>query len=116
MRLGGLIGALSAFPFFMALDAPEYLDDYCWRNFTWPMLRMIWWSVCISRFFASLFGTAYRYSGARSAIRCASIIGGGFTPMIAAALVIWGDGSWHYVAIYLADRLFIDCIGCSLDA
>ena len=29
--------------------------------------------------------------------------------MIAAALVIWGDGSWQYVAIYLA-------IGCLLTA
>lgn len=29
--------------------------------------------------------------------------------MIAASLVIWGDGSWHYVAIYLA-------IGCLLTA
>jgi MHS family shikimate/dehydroshikimate transporter-like MFS transporter len=39
----------------------------------------------------------------------ASAIAGGFTPFIAAALVSWNDGSWHYVAAYLA-------LGCIISA
>ena len=35
------------------------------------------------------------------------MVGGGFTPFIAAALVDMGNGSWHAVAAYLG-------IGCLL--
>ena len=59
--------------------------------------------------FTSLFGTEYRYSGAGVGYQMASIIGGSFTPFIAAVRVIWADGSWHYIALYLA-------VGCLLTA
>ena len=106
--LGGLIGALSAFPFFMALDAQNtwmiIIGAILLANIAHDMVVSVHQPI-----FTSLFGTAYRYSGAGVGYQVASIIGGGFTPMIAAALVIWGDGSWQYVAIYLA-------IGCLLTA
>ncbi|WP_180156860.1 shikimate transporter [Acinetobacter sp. YH12045] len=106
--LGGLIGALSAFPFFMALDAQNtwliIIGAIFLANIAHDMVVSVHQPI-----FTSLFGTAYRYSGAGVGYQVASIIGGGFTPMIAAALVIWGDGSWHYVAIYLA-------VGCLLTA
>ncbi|MCL6239577.1 shikimate transporter [Acinetobacter sp. ANC 5033] len=106
--LGGLIGALSAFPFFMALDAQNtwliIVGAIFLANIAHDMVVSVHQPI-----FTSLFGTAYRYSGAGVGYQVASIIGGGFTPMIAAALVIWGDGSWHYVAIYLA-------VGCLLTA
>ena len=59
--------------------------------------------------FTSLFGTEYRYSGAGVGYQMASIIGGSFTPFIAVVRVIWADGSWHYIALYLA-------VGCLLTA
>ena len=103
---GGLIGALSAFPFFMALDAQNtwmiIIGAILLANVAHDMVVSVHQPI-----FTSLFGTAYRYSGAGVGYQFASIIGGGFTPMIAAALVIWGHGSWHYVAIYLA-------VGCLL--
>ncbi|WP_180124130.1 MULTISPECIES: shikimate transporter [unclassified Acinetobacter] len=106
--LGGLIGALSAFPFFMALDAQNtwliIVGAIFLANIAHDMVVSVHQPI-----FTSLFGTTYRYSGAGVGYQVASIIGGGFTPMIAAALVIWGDGSWHYVAIYLA-------VGCLLTA
>lgn len=106
--LGGLIGALSAFPFFMALDAQNtwmiIIGAILLANIAHDMVVSVHQPI-----FTSLFGTAYRYSGAGVGYQVASIIGGGFTPMIAAALVIWGNGSWQYVAIYLA-------IGCLLTA
>ncbi len=103
---GGLIGALSAFPFFMALDAQNtwmiIVGAILLANVAHDMVVSVHQPI-----FTSLFGTEYRYSGAGVGYQVASIIGGGFTPMIAASLVIWADGSWHYVAIYLA-------IGCLL--
>ena len=103
---GGLIGALSAFPFFMALDAQNtgliIICAILLANIAHDMVVSVHQPI-----FTSLFGTAYRYSGAGVGYQVASIIGGGFTPFIAASLVIWGNGSWHYVAIYLA-------IGCLL--
>jgi hypothetical protein len=39
----------------------------------------------------------------------ASVVGGGFTPFIAAALVTFSGGNWHSVAIYLL-------AGCLLSA
>ncbi len=55
--------------------------------------------------FTELFGTEYRYSGAGVGYQVASVVGGGFTPFIAVALVSFAGGSWHPVAAYLA-------IGC----
>lgn len=54
----------------------------------------------------SLFDMQYRYRGAGVGYQVANILTGGFTPMIAAALVIWGDGSWHTWHYYCL-RLFI---------
>lgn len=106
--LGGLIGALSAFPFFMALDAQNtwliIIFAILLANIAHDMVVSVHQPI-----FTELFGTEYRYSGAGVGYQVASIIGGGFTPFIAAALVLWGNGSWHYVAIYLA-------IGCLLTA
>ena len=106
--MGGLIGALSAFPFFMALDAQNtwmiIIGAILLANVAHDMVVSVHQPI-----FTELFGTEYRYSGAGVGYQVASIIGGGFTPFIAASLVIWGDGSWHYVAIYLA-------IGCLLTA
>ncbi|HBA6778458.1 TPA: hypothetical protein J1W36_003947 [Escherichia coli] len=47
------------------------------------------------------FGANYRYSGAGVGYQVASVVGGGFTPFIAAALVTFSGGNWHTVAIYL---------------
>lgn len=105
---GGLIGAICAFPFFMALDAQNtwaiILFAILLANVAHDMVVSVQQPI-----FTSLFGTEYRYSGAGVGYQVASIIGGGFTPFIAASLVIWGNGSWHYVAIYLV-------VGCLLTA
>lgn len=84
---GGLIGALSAFPFFMALDAQNtwmiIVGAILLANVAHDMVVSVHQPI-----FTLLFGTEYRYSGARVGYQVASIIGGGFTPFIAAALVI----------------------------
>ncbi len=60
--------------------------------------------VCVQQpMFTELFGASYRYSGAGVGYQVASVVGGGFTPFIAAALVTFSGGSWHSVAP-LSDR------------
>jgi MHS family shikimate/dehydroshikimate transporter-like MFS transporter len=57
--------------------------------------------------FTDMFGTDFRYSGAGVGYQLASVIGGGFTPLIAGTMVQWAQGSWVPVALYLL-------IGCGI--
>lgn len=103
---GAAIGVASAFPFFMALEARSVI----WIVFFAVMLANMAHDMVVSvqqPMFAELFGTAYRYSGAGVGYQVASVVGGGFTPFIAAALVNLAGGSWLPVACYLA-------VGCLL--
>ncbi len=52
--------------------------------------------VCVQQpMFTELFGASYRYSGAGAGYQVASVVGGGFTPFIAAALVTFSGGNWQ---------------------
>ena len=105
---GALIGTLSGFPFFMALESQSVF----WILFFALMLANIApdMVVCVQQpMFTELFGASYRYSGAGVGYQVASVVGGGFTPFIAAALVTFSGGSWHSVALYLT-------AGCLLSA
>ena len=104
--IGAIIGMLSAVPFFLALDARSTV----WIVIFSVMLANIAHDMVVSvqqPMFTELFGTEYRYSGAGVGYQVASVVGGGFTPFIAVALVSFAGGSWHPVAAYLA-------IGCAL--
>ncbi|WP_039058514.1 shikimate transporter [Enterobacter sp. Bisph1] len=105
---GALVGALSAFPFFMALEARSIIGVIIFSlllaNLAHDMV------VCVQQpMFTEMFGAGYRYSGAGVGYQVASVVGGGFTPFIAAALVTFSGGAWHYVASYLL-------AGCLLSA
>lgn len=50
---------------------------------------------------AELFGTKVRYSGASLGYQIAAVVGGGFTPLIATALLAWASGAAWPVALYL---------------
>ena len=105
---GALIGTLSGFPFFMALESQSVF----WILFFALMLANIAHDmvVCVQQpMVTELFGASYRYSGAGVGYQVASVVGGGFTPFIAAALVTFSGGSWHSVALYLT-------AGCLLSA
>lgn len=67
--------------------------------------------VCVQQpMFTEMFGTGFRYSGAGVGYQVASVVGGGFTPFIAAALVSWSAGGWHSVAVYLAAGCLISLV------
>lgn len=66
--------------------------------------------VCVQQpMFTEMFGASYRYSGAGVGYQVASVVGGGFTPFIAAALITYFAGNWHSVAIYLLAGCLISC-------
>jgi len=105
---GALLGAMSAFPFFMALEARSVFSVVIFSlmlaNIAHDMV------VCVQQpMFTEMFGAGYRYSGAGVGYQVASVVGGGFTPFIAAALLTFSGGAWHTVAIYLM-------AGCLLSA
>ena len=99
--VGALVGMFSAVPFFLALEARSTV----WIVVFAVMLANIAHDMVVSvqqPLFTGLFGAQYRYSGAGVGYQFASVVGGGFTPFIAVALVSVGSGSWHLVAAYLA--------------
>ena len=51
-------------------------------------------------FFAELFDTRTRYSGASIAYQVAPVVGGGIAPAICTALLVW-SGSYWPIALYM---------------
>lgn len=105
---GAVVGALAAVPFFLSLQAASVVAIVILAvilvNVSHDMVVSVQQPL-----FTEMFGPELRYSGAGVGYQVASAIAGGFTPFIAAALVSWNDGSWHYVAAYLA-------LGCIISA
>jgi MHS family shikimate/dehydroshikimate transporter-like MFS transporter len=107
--IGATIGLACAVPFFLALEARATV----WIVIFSVMLANIAHDMVVSvqqPLFTELFGAEYRYSGAGVGYQFASVVGGGFTPFIAVALVSFGGGSWHLVAGYLAAGCLLSLI------
>ncbi len=98
---GAVFSLLFAFPFFWMVDTKE------------PVL--IWLAIVLGinvghdlmygpqgAFFAELFGTRVRYTGASVGYQLASAIAGGFSPLIAVALLAANDNDPSWVAAYMA--------------
>jgi MFS transporter, MHS family, shikimate and dehydroshikimate transport protein len=97
---GAVVTTLWAFPLFGLIDTQT------------PVL--IWLSIVVgvnlghdlmygpqAAYFAELFGTRVRYSGASLGYQLASVFAGGFAPLIATALLAAGGGSPTLVALYM---------------
>jgi MHS family shikimate/dehydroshikimate transporter-like MFS transporter len=109
--IGALVGMSSAVPFLLALEARSMV----WIVVFAVMLANLAHDMVVSvqqPMFTELFGTEYCYSGAGAGAgyQVASVVGGGFTPFIAAALVSFAGGSWHPVAAYLAISCLISVL------
>lgn len=94
----------------------------CLAGFVWPFFTLLglrdltamWWAMVIaigvvfplmyapeSLLFARQFPPEVRYSGISLGVQAAGVLGGGFAPMIATALLAYGGGDPHYVVLYL---------------
>jgi MFS transporter, MHS family, shikimate and dehydroshikimate transport protein len=112
----GAIGmGLFAFPFFWLVDTGQ--------------LPLIWLALALAMgvfhaamygpqaaFFAELFGTRVRYSGASLGYQLASPFAGGVAPLIATALLRWSDGKSWPVAVYLIGMVLITLVSVYLAA
>lgn len=107
--IGALVGVLGAFPLFWAIES---------QNIFYVILAF----VLVANFchdpvvavqqplFTEMFEPSFRYSGAGFAYQLASAVAGGFTPIIAATLVIRNGGGYTYVALFLAGACLISMV------
>jgi MFS transporter, MHS family, shikimate and dehydroshikimate transport protein len=103
---GALVGVVSAVPYFWAMESGSMVLIVACAVLLVNVAHDMAVSVQQS-LFTDMFGPEYRYSGAGVGYQLASAIGGGFTPLIAASLVIWAGGGWSLVAAYIA-------LGCAV--
>jgi metabolite-proton symporter len=97
---GAVFSTLFCFPFFMLVDTKETI--------------LVWLAIVLgvnvghdlmygpqAAYYAELFGTRVRYSGASLGYQLASVLSGGFAPLIAAALLAANNDSPTLVAAYM---------------
>ena len=97
---GTIFGILFAFPLFWLLET---------RNPTLVLLAIvIGISICQGTVFAlhasfmpELFGTKVRYSGISLGFQIGAALGGGLTPLVAAAVVGWNGGTTWPISVFL---------------
>jgi metabolite-proton symporter len=101
---GALASCALAFPLFWLLDT---------RDNATIIVTMIVTMTCThallfgpkAAFMPELFGTRVRYSGASLGANVAAAISGGFSPMIATALLVWSGASWSISLFIIAISL-----------
>ena len=104
--------ALFAWPFFLLVDT---------KSPTWITVAVTVGLVIHAlmyapqaAFFAELFGTRVRYSGASLGYQLASPFAGGLAPLIASALLEWSEGNPWSVAAYIAGMCVVTWISVYL--
>lgn len=96
---GALASAAFAFPFFWLLETGD--PALVWLAFTLILAAGGAVYGPLASLVAELFGTRLRYSGASMGYQLGATLGGGFSPLIATALVTWSGGASWSVALYL---------------
>jgi MFS transporter, MHS family, shikimate and dehydroshikimate transport protein len=97
---GAVFSTLFAFPFFMLVDTKQTV--------------LVWLAIVLGvnvghdlmygpqgAYYAEMFGTRVRYSGASLGYQLASVLSGGFAPLIAAALLAANGDDPTLVAVYM---------------
>lgn len=107
--VGAVVALLASVPFFVAMEqGSAVLLVVCA-----VLLVNVGHDAIVSvqqPLFTEMFGATHRNSGAGLGYQLASVVGGGFTPFIATALVAFGGGSWYWVAAYLAGGCLISLL------
>ena len=110
---GAIACGLLAFPFFWMLETRQ--PSIIWLAILLPL--------CLGHaamygpqaaFFSELFPAKVRYSGASLGYQLASVFAGGLSPLLATALLAWGDGSPVGVSIYMIVLVLITVVSVGL--
>lgn len=101
MVAGGSIGfALYSIPFFVLVDTGNTVLFALAVVVAMIILSAI--AGPVAALFAELFEVRIRYSGASLSFQLASVVGGGFTPLICTSLVAWTSSTWSISAYIIA--------------
>jgi MHS family shikimate/dehydroshikimate transporter-like MFS transporter len=96
---GTLFSIAAAFPLFYLLDTRDPLTIALAVTVALSLGQGIMFCLHAS-FMPELFSTRVRYSGMSMGFQIGAALSGGFTPLIAAALLAWAGGTWP-VSVYL---------------
>ncbi|TCM69753.1 metabolite-proton symporter [Acinetobacter calcoaceticus] len=92
--------ALYCYPFFSMLNSQDPLLIWTAMVVAIGIIFPIMYAP-ESMLFARQFPAEIRYSGISISVQLAGVIGGGFAPMIATKLLGIGDGSPHFISVYI---------------
>jgi MHS family shikimate/dehydroshikimate transporter-like MFS transporter len=102
---GALFLGLFAFPFFWLVDSG--VPVLIWLALILGLTAVAAMYGPQAAFFAELFGTNVRYSGASLGSQLAAPLAGGLAPLIATALLGWSGGQPWPVALYMIGMVLI---------
>src|SRR5439155_21073093 len=102
---GALFLGLFAFPFFWLVDSG--VPVLIWLALILGLTAVAAMYGPQAAFFAELFGTNVRYSGASLGSQLAAPFAGGLAPLIATALLSWSGGQAWPVALYMIAMVLI---------
>lgn len=96
---GGVASILLAFPLFWMFETKAATTITLALVITMTLTHALLFGPKAA-FMAELFGTRVRYSGASLGANVAAALSGGFSPLIATALLAWAGASWA-VSLYI---------------
>jgi metabolite-proton symporter len=111
--LGAILTALFAFPFFWLIQTGQ--RGWLTVAIVAPLLAHSAMYGPQASFFSELFGTRVRYSGASLGYQLASVIAGGFSPLIATSLLHRYKHFWP-IAVFIIGLSMISAISVYLAA
>jgi len=109
---GVIITGLLAFPLFWLLESKTACGRYAAMVLGLGVGHALMYGPQAA-LFCELFETRVRYSGASIVYQFSSLVGGGLAPLIAAALLRWGDGRPWMVALYIMIAALISAVSIS---
>lgn len=109
---GAVFTGLFAFPFFWLIDTSNSILLFLSLVFALSVGHSAMYAPQAS-FFAELFGTRVRYSGLSVGYQLASVLAGGFSPLIAIGLLQQTGSSWP-IALYIIGMAVITTLSVYL--
>ncbi len=110
---GGVFALAYCYPFFLLLDTGNPAVTYLALMLGWGLAAGIQFGIQPA-YFAELFGANVRYTGMSIGYQVGSVLGGGFAPFIATALLAAGGGNPIWVVCYMGLAAVISLVAALL--